>query len=976
MKRHLSTAKTALGAVVALLTATALTECVDNTYDLDNISKEVSVGGDEIILPLGKINEKSLKELLGDDIEGFDFDSRYDAYTVNYTGSESFVVDGIKIDPLTDLSPDIDPVSFSIPSMPQTFELSDLTEEFSIEYPEMGSQPVTAPIEAAVDIDTDIPAISGNIPALGMQKLSFSGKTAFEMSIEVAPQIANIGNLYFGDGASDYGSPVEMTLSFNGAKSINGGGYMDMQVRFPEYCTLTDNSGRKTGNVFEVKHQYVPEGTEYVSFRFYLTSADLSSKPATDGVINISEDIEYGFTYDFEAVSGFYNPTFKPAIKLYSQPAYSDMEVVTNRFTVDNGSHSSEVSYTFNGIPEGVADIHSIAFTNAPVTLSLKGLEWLGNDALTAKIRLPKCFTFDPHSKLDANTNTLTATLAELQNGITLNINKMDCSGSEASVGSGQLTIRSTIEVSLGEVPAGLKLHLSEIKPQTYPVTVCAVIDASTMEVDLDNTKVSLREHNFDFNFGANNTPTITKTISLPKEIAAIEHLSVQNIDGKDVKTDISVSLPEGQTFPVEKVLLDFTINLRQKIHPTEGQKNIETAANGDHIFHVERLEWHPNTQRTLNIASILIDRIENLPEITDNGNGHEMYINEAFSVTGGVTVPSDSGIDLSKGKLQLDMDISVEDIFVKEFVGKVDYTISESEQTEIDLSALSDFGLTINNAALSPIFDIYLDNSDLDIPFNVDIDIMPSNAEGDIIEQNRIKVEGVHIDGGRRNHIVISTEERRSEYEDAETTFVAADISRLLSGEIPSNLLLAINVSSDTESMHTIDLTQSEFTIVCDYSVDIPLEFGRALDITYSNTITDLADAFSSVADTGVKVKHIAIVIDFDTSIPLDMILSAELLDADGNRTATNINMGDNCIVRGHNGQNGGKTTRSTVVLGLDAGEDGDLSALKDVDALRFSLNLRNSGLTGGKLQPDQVISGRAKLQVNGGITVDLDEL
>lgn len=42
------------------------TSCIDDAYDLNNISTEITVGGDVVTLPLANIAEKSLGEIIGD----------------------------------------------------------------------------------------------------------------------------------------------------------------------------------------------------------------------------------------------------------------------------------------------------------------------------------------------------------------------------------------------------------------------------------------------------------------------------------------------------------------------------------------------------------------------------------------------------------------------------------------------------------------------------------------------------------------------------------------------------------------------------------------------------------------------------------------------------------------------------------------------------------------------------------------------
>ena len=64
-----------LGAVCAFATIA----CVDQSFDLNNVSTEVTVGSGTTTLPLGYLNDKSLGELLeGNDIEGLHADENGD----------------------------------------------------------------------------------------------------------------------------------------------------------------------------------------------------------------------------------------------------------------------------------------------------------------------------------------------------------------------------------------------------------------------------------------------------------------------------------------------------------------------------------------------------------------------------------------------------------------------------------------------------------------------------------------------------------------------------------------------------------------------------------------------------------------------------------------------------------------------------------------------------------------------------------
>ena len=959
----------AVAMAVASAALLVMTGCVDNRYDLDNISTEVTVGGDEVIIPLGKVNEKSLEELIGSDIENLECIDG--VYTFRFGDEGSISVDELSVPTIDNISPKIEPVTFKSPAMPSTFAFSAINDTFTVNYPDLGTAPVIDRIDETVEFNSRISLPSGNIPALGQQTISINGQTAFSAEFDIPSEISGLGKLYLGEAGSDYGSPFDITLSLNGLKSINGGGTLSIKAQFPSNYTVLDASGKDIGSTYTVNNHKINAGDDGVSFRVYIKSVDLTNATAPDGKLVLKDKIDFSFTLDFNAVAGYYNSALKPAFTMTCKPVYKDIEIVTGSIAVDSESHVNDIVYSFNGIPEGIKSIDKIVFTSAPFKLSVKGLEWMKDGLLNATIQLPKEFTFDSNSKLNASTNTLTASVSELGKGISLNLKSIDCSKGNVVIANGQVTVKAQISAKMSDIAAGQKLMLSEIKPESTPVTVTTSVEGASMTLDTKQTTVSVNQQTYSFDFGADNAPRLQQTIELPKEITAIKSLTLAK-KGSTAKPQAALSLnvPNNSSFPVDNVTLDFTVNLGQMIHPVEGQQNISRADNGDWLFTVHNRTWSPKTQSTLNLATIAFDSIENIPALNEEG---KLVLDEAFAVSGGITVADGSNIDLTSGNITIGFDFKIDDIQVTEFAGTVDYNLSP-EQIEVDLADIADFGLDIDNLALSPIIGFNITNP-VGIPFTADIVLTPYDDNEKPIEANVVALKGIEIAGNGLSDIVIAAEERSSHY-GPDVTFVPADITKLLSGQIPAKLTVDFNVHSDTSVLHTIDLTKSSYTIDYGYDIAIPFEFGKGLDIYYSDTVENLGDAFAEAADIGVKIKEIGIVADFYTSIPLDLVLDAQLLDADGNEAPVKIDLGSNGVIHGHNPESKSKTTKSTIMMMLVLGDDGNLEHLKEVDALRFSVNLRNSGYDECALKPEQTISGVLKLQINGGVTFDPDKL
>ena len=57
-------------ALSTILGPLTIASCVDNDYNLDNISPEITIGGKEVIVPITTIDPIKLSSLLGDDLDG------------------------------------------------------------------------------------------------------------------------------------------------------------------------------------------------------------------------------------------------------------------------------------------------------------------------------------------------------------------------------------------------------------------------------------------------------------------------------------------------------------------------------------------------------------------------------------------------------------------------------------------------------------------------------------------------------------------------------------------------------------------------------------------------------------------------------------------------------------------------------------------------------------------------------------------
>jgi hypothetical protein len=168
-------------------------------------------------------------------------------------------------------------------------------------------------------------------------------------------------------------------------------------------------------------------------------------------------------------------------------------------------------------------------------------------------------------------------------------------------------------------------------------------------------------------------------------------------------------------------------------------------------------------------------------------------------------------------------------------------------------------------------------------------------------------------------------------------------------------------------------------FDLELTYRVDIPLSFHKGMDLAIEMTETGLNDTFSDLADYGVKASQIAVAIEVDTSIPLqlgkvgDKAPTLDFLDMDGGNIAGLKTTIANAVTGPGDGETGVKTSRLSVTIEVPNG--GDFATLRQIDQLRLSLPV---DVTRTETRPNknETIGGRLYISLPKGANIDLGAL
>lgn len=975
--------------------------CIDRSFDLAETSGEITVGGEELVVPLGEISKITLNDLIGENEtlkpneEGV-YQISYSSFGDDPTKYENISIDGLSIPNITGLSPKLDPISFSMESLPTSLHFRAINQKFDVEFPTINEIMKIVPIKGEQGIDIAFPSIlpkQGVIDDRMLQALSFANATAisatdswsttFQAEITLLKELKQVDWVEFGSAEHPNGSPFELVVDLQGLKEINGGGTLDVEVIFPKGYYLRDENGvdfpQATHNIYTKSLQIAPKQKQIIIL-MYLNKIDYSDEIFTEGLLEINDTISYSYKLNMEIGKGSYNLNSMPKISFEAAPEYKDVEIVINHFELPTIEHN--LSYSFNGMPNGIS-IDKVAFTeDTNLVISLNGLEWcvvkdnITGDDISPKLELdlPLCMRFRDHALLDEQTNVLLATTEELAQGVTLSLEAIDCKGDNVKLENGQLLINEKIAAAIHmESIDGHTILLSEITPPA-DFAISVGIAETQLKLDIANTKVTWSEdQSFDFNLGSN-VPSISQTIEIPDIISSIKSIEIGKANS-DKPLSMRFSLATGNTFPVDELEINLAVNLGKLLRPTAKMltENIITKSdNGDYILAINE-SWQPKRGAFTKVLEF--EAIENIPAIKDG----KLTLNQSFPVTGSAKIKSGESIDLSAvSDAQVNIDIAIDDIEVRTFTGVLDIAV-KPEQMVVELGDLGDIdklGLDINALSLNPVLSLGLKDNPVGLGFDASVLIKTYDKEGK--ELVSISVPTISIASSGASNIVISTPRNRTKYEKEGVSFIAIeDLSKLLSNGIPAKITADLAVEADNKEI-TLDIKRASqgYNIEYQYEMLLPFEFDGDLDLSAQTSITGLNDVFASLAEetTMFKVGDVGIIAEFGTTIPFDIIISAELINAEGTTEgiAAKLNI-NNCVLKGYNPATDGEKSISRIDLDFDLGESGKLDGLRNADGIRFKLAIYNSDNEVATLNKDHFVDGKLKLRVRDGLTIDI---
>lgn len=422
------------------ISAFALVACVDDSFNLDDVSTEVTIGGGTTTLPLGYLENKTLEDLLGGDIEGLLKDEEGNL-SFNYSGEgDTIDIEGISTE-------------FDIPQISKSFDVDYPKFDFemkSVVIPEGDDKEVS---DVVIDLDglekyideegtyylpesVELPTISGSF----FKK--FDGDD-LHLEMDIPEQIKSVKKVIFRDVDNNHhGAPMHLSVNFADLAGVNGGGQLqfDLSLEGGTFRIL-DAENNEICNGNEYNDTYTIEaGAETLDFTIYVESLTNETPLDENHHLDIPMVLTFDLGFEIDAKPGYFSLEHKPHIELNANFEYGDAEV-----EVDAGVNLVEYSANedgdpieITGLPEQIKAVNRVSMVQNDSSLLnfyAKGLEWLGEYAedVVVEVTLPDYLklrsTGDTGYSYDAERNTLRAAVDALEDGVELAIEALDFGG-------------------------------------------------------------------------------------------------------------------------------------------------------------------------------------------------------------------------------------------------------------------------------------------------------------------------------------------------------------------------------------------------------------------------------------------------------------------------------------------------------------------------------------------------------------------
>lgn len=406
-------------------------------------------------------------------------------------------------------------------------------------------------------------------------------------------------------------------------------------------------------------------------------------------------------------------------------------------------------------------------------------------------------------------------------------------------------------------------------------VSACKVSKAEVESLAAADLKVALNVHVPElvpsvFSLGQY-TSNISQTVDmvlfepgqLPKEVVSVDMVHL-----KDVYADILLDASELPSTGGAELALDLAVCLPDLFVLEDGLRD-ESG-----LLHIKgsldqdgRIVMDPIKINALDLSGVDIRSEEALAE--------------TITVDGTVKL-TDAELDLDEWmgkKHSVKFEASISNIDIARFTGKVNYAIDPVDES-VDMTSVSK---AINTENIQTVLDLTHVHLAVDLETNLQV-AAKANAEiipyrgGVAMESFTVALDveaASSLDSPKKTRYWLgeSSECCPEGYE-----FREIPILELLR-DIPDSLAVKVEAGTDPDAECILE-PDADYVLKVDYALDIPLQLGKDFRFEFRDTLSNIPPVISTIFRGG----DLVLTGEVESSLPFDLDVKANLLDADGN--------------------------------------------------------------------------------------------
>jgi len=964
-----------MSACVFMLCAAFFSSCVDKDYDLnsmDEISTQVTIATEGIVAPIVARSRQTVDSLLGDEADEYLTVGDDGVYKLTYGDRITGAIEDLAIDPITDMIPELESqivhLSADDIELPEHVKMKEVRSSFEVDIPNFDMKEsidirevkATSAVKIPEGLGAGVSIDAGSIPEL---TLTVKDNSVMSASAELIDEISYVRRVEF--GATEAGAVVSFLLDAGSFSPVYSGGTIrSFTVNFPAgyelgladsyggRAELGKGPGSETFNIFRL-NDYALSASQPVKVDLYLKYVELQPSSVANGVLSIDDEIGYDLDFVMKTKSGTIASGDGPRLGVEIEPVFRDAVVVTKDFQLSVKDWSHDFRYDVSGISKDIKRVDYVALSGKNI-LTVKAsnldLPFQGAD-FNVDVALPQVLVFESSPYISSG-NILSAPASALMRGVDLSLTAINLQGSEKGEvdENGVLALNEKLEVDISHtIPSGA-YRLSDISTALGSRTCEIGVGAAELSVDRMSCVFVLRSISSDIDM----VEKFDYSMRLPDEIKSIDRLYVESVSGDRVCAKVKMSVSDS---PVDEVYVEnLTVSLPDMLM-------ISGPDVVDNTIRITQRRIAARADGMVDLAEFEITGLKNLP--VEDGC---MNIDDEISVVGTVRTIEGEVIDGLNGDVVVTPVISVPDIKVVKFEGKVDFDLKDYVETpSVDLSDLTEKLSDVSLGLVDPSLKLSIANP-VGIALRGNVILHPVDRDGkpmkDLVVRD-IFIAAADEGGNAVTRIFITPLQGVSM--PGYDTYCTPELLDLLRN-LPSRIDVDLQLALDDEQTHSLYFDR-DYVFDVDYSVEVPLRLDSTTSIVYSDDL-DLDGVFDDILDKGIRVQSVKIVLEVRSTVPLALDLSARLTDEYGG-DVDGIDFSLNGSIAGYDAEKDGAEKFSRISAELKL-RNGNLDYI--VGAKKLHLGVSGTSMSASGLRPEQYIEIGGYAEVRK-ISVDADK-